>query len=115
MAGTPSSPESWREALKFINRCPICSATYELEKARLFAESDVAHLVHFTCAKCQSYFVAMVVVVGRGLSSVGMITDLSFDDVSKLYRTSPLTTDEVIEGYETVHSNTFLHSLILNG
>ncbi len=112
----PSSKksESWREALKFINRCPICSGTYNGKEAKLFAKNDTATLVHMTCAECASYFVAMVLVVGQGVSSVGMVTDLSFDDARRLYREEPLSTDEMIEAHELIQKNLFIHSLILN-
>ncbi len=111
----PKKIESWREALKFINRCPICGANYESEKAQLFAKNETANMIHLTCIQCNSYFIAMVLVVGQGLSSVGMVTDLSFDDITRLHKATPFTTDDMIKGYETIHHNYFLHSLIING
>ncbi len=110
----PIKPDSWREALKFINHCPICSSAYEVKDAKLFNSNEAAALVHLTCLKCQSYFVAMVVLLKQGVSSVGMVTDLSFEDVKRLYRREPLTTDEIIEAHELLESNTFIHSLIFN-
>lgn len=110
-----AKPESWREALKFINRCPICSENYETDKAQLFAANETASLIHIACQKCQSYFVAMIVMVGHGLSSVGMVTDLSFDDICRLYKTEPITTDEMIKGYQAINNKHFLQTLILNG
>lgn len=112
----PSSKksESWRSALKFINRCPICSGIYDGKEAKLFAKNDTATLVHLTCAECASYFVAMVLVVGQGVSSVGMVTDLSYEDARRLYQEGPFTTDEMIEAHELIQKNLFIHSLILN-
>ncbi len=110
-----NNPESWREALKFINRCPICSSSYKVETAKLFAKTDTASLVHLTCSSCSSYFVAMVIVVGQGLSSVGMVTDLSYDDARRLYAAPALTTDELIEGYTELNKEFFLQSLLLKG
>jgi hypothetical protein len=80
------SSESWKEALKFINKCPLCNTGYEAEQAALFAKHEAANLVHITCKNCRSYFMAMIVMLGQGLSSVGMITDLSFADVERLHR-----------------------------
>jgi hypothetical protein len=111
---SPLKPESWREALKFINRCPICSSLYDTNDAKLFSRNETATLVHLTCNKCSSYFVAMVLLMGQGVSSVGMITDLSFDDVKRLYNTQPFTTDEIIDAHEEMQTNTFIHSLIIN-
>ena len=102
--------ESWREALKFINRCPICSGIYDGKEAKLFAKNDAATFVHLTCGGCASYFVAMVLVVGKGVSSVGMVTDLSFEDARRLYGAGPLSTDEMIEAHEFIEEKLFIHS-----
>ncbi len=77
-------------------------------------KNDISSLTHLTCAKCDSYFVAMVLVMGRGVSSVGMVTDLSFEDARRLYRTEPFTTDEMIEAHKFIQEKLFINSLILN-
>lgn len=97
--------DSWLEALKFIGHCPICNERYQDDRAKLFAKRDGANLVHITCDKCASNFITMIVMMGQGLSSVGMVTDLSFEDVQKLYKTGPLTVDEIISGYQFFQKN----------
>ena len=113
MPNSQNPSELWREALKLINRCPICSSLYQPEQAKVFARQAAASLVHLTCSTCQSYFVAMIVVMGHALSSVGIVTDLNFADASRLYRTEPLTTDESIDGYEAIEGSHFIQSLLL--
>lgn len=85
--------------LKLINRCPACSTAYDTREARLFQKTERATLLHLTCTGCQSFFIAMVVKIGAGMGSLGMITDLSFDDIKRLYRTPEISTDELIAGY----------------
>ncbi|MFA6547326.1 MAG: hypothetical protein WCT11_00060 [Candidatus Magasanikbacteria bacterium] len=97
--------ESWLEALKFIGHCPICNQRYEENQAKLFAKHDSANLIHITCGKCAGNFIAMIVMMGQGLSSVGMVTDLTFEDAKQLYKTAPLTVDEVISGYQFFQKN----------
>lgn len=97
--------ESWLEALKFIGHCPICNQKYEESKAKLFAKQDSANLIHITCGKCASNFIAMVVMMKQGLSSIGMLTDLNFDDAKLLYKTAPLTVDEIISGHQFIQKN----------
>lgn len=111
---SPIKPDSWREALKFINRCPICSSLYDTKSAKLFSRNETATLVHLTCQNCSSFFVAMVLLMGQGVSSVGMVTDLSFEDVKRLYNTEPFSTDEIIDAHVEMQNNSFIHSLILN-
>lgn len=104
--------DAWREALKIINRCPICGEHYQTEAARLFAKKEAASFVHITCQKCRGFFIAMILLLGQGLSSVGMITDMSYQDVERLYKTKPLTTDEVIAGFTAIESSEFVGHLL---
>lgn len=113
MSNSRSPSERWREAIKLIGRCPVCNHPYQSEQAKILAKASSASLVHFACSECRSYFVAMAVVMERGLSSVGIVTDLNFADASRLYRARPLTTDEVIDGYQAIEDNRFIQSLLL--
>lgn len=97
-------PEPWQDALKFMNKCPICGQSYAGEAVKFFLRRRHSTVVHSTCRGCQSAFMAMVMTFGRGISSVGMITDLSFDDIRRLYKTEPITIDEVIEGHQLINS-----------
>jgi len=104
---------SWQQALKFINKCPLCTEPYDPKKAHLFAKNEAAHLVHLTCSKCSSYFIVMILMMGHGLSSVGMVTDLSLADAERLYKAEPITLNEAINGYKLIGKNRF-NSLIFN-
>ena len=115
MPNIQNPSELWREALKLISRCPICSHHYQSDQAKVFAKASSASLGHLTFSKCQSHFVAMIVVMGQGLSSVGIVTDLNFADASRLYRTEPLTTDEIISGFQAIEGKHFIQSLLLTG
>ena len=110
----PKNSPDWQEALKVMSRCPVCNGEYSKEQAKLFARVESAHLVHIMCLECKSYFVAMIMMVGQGLSSVGMVTDLNYEDAVRLHRTETISVDETIEAYETIHGNTFSHTLLLH-
>ncbi len=105
-------PDSWREALQFINKCPICSGVYKAANAELCAKNESASLVHITCERCESYFMAMILQMGQGLSSVGMITDLSFVDTTRLYQAAPLTVNDMIVGYQQMQTGNFFNTLL---
>lgn len=108
MLTSKSKPDSWREALRFISRCPVCNTAYEGDHAKLFAKNNAASLVHITCANCQSGFVAMILIMGHGLSSVGMVTDLNFEDVKKLHLAEAINLDEIIEWHTQIHDENFV-------
>ncbi|MFA7654247.1 MAG: hypothetical protein WCX97_04370 [Candidatus Magasanikbacteria bacterium] len=96
--------ENWRLALRFISQCPICGTKYEESEARLTGKKEHANLVHITCLKCHSYFVAMVMEVGAGVSSIGTVTDLSSDDVKRVSDMAPITLDEVLDAHDSIQS-----------
>ena len=110
----PSQPTSgWQKTLSLINQCPICSQNYDSKATKLFLDKQNTHLVHITCGHCQTYFLAMVMEFGKGVSTVGMVTDLSFADVKRLHSQESIEIDEVIEGYKFVEKKNF-YKLLAN-
>ncbi|PIT88331.1 MAG: hypothetical protein COU29_00880 [Candidatus Magasanikbacteria bacterium CG10_big_fil_rev_8_21_14_0_10_36_32] len=100
--------DSWREALKFINKCPVCGSIYNTKNARLFASQDKASLIHISCVKCAGNFIAMVVEVGHSLSSMGMVSDLNFSDAEKFCQLEPIVMDEMIDGIRQIKENNLI-------
>ncbi len=112
MARQSRASDSSSEALKFITKCPLCNEAYDPSRAHFFGKTDRATLVHITCLNCQSYFMAMVVMMGHGLSSVGMITDLSLSDAERLYQAPPVTLDEALKAVEEMENPSFISHFI---
>ncbi len=106
LAGSKKS-DAWNKNLKLISHCPVCGHNYKVETAKVFANKSKAKFVHFTCGHCQSHFMAMIMTMSKGMSTVGMVTDLSFKDVKKLHKMSPLTIDETIEAHKFINSPDF--------
>jgi len=104
MFGTKKSRHSWHDALKFINKCPSCGEVYATDKARLFAQNNSANLVHITCNGCGGGFIAMILVMNQGISTIGMLSDLSFEDAERLYELEPISIDELIEGRKEINN-----------
>jgi len=94
--------ETWKLALKFISQCPVCNTKYEDAQARLSGKKEHAHLVHFSCLQCGSYFVAMVMEVGAGINSVGTITDLNYEDTKRIMELPMITLDEVLDAHHYI-------------
>lgn len=92
------------EGLKLINKCPLCSEQYQPFQASIVEEKEDAQLVHIECRKCQSSIVALIVNGQLGLTSVGLITDLSSEDVENFKDAQPLTEDDVFEAYQQLQS-----------
>ena len=80
-----------------ISFCPLCETNYNPMEARVLGEKEDGHLLHIRCKKCWNSILALVLVSNAGVSSVGLITDLTFDDVRKFSgRDTSVTTDDVI-------------------
>ncbi|MFH1867314.1 MAG: hypothetical protein ABIJ81_04520 [Patescibacteria group bacterium] len=88
------------DGLKLISYCPLCEKSYNPLRARILDERDGAHLVHIQCAECGSSIVALIMASSMGITSVGLITDLTGDDVMKFKDESRLTADEVISMHQ---------------
>lgn len=85
------------DGLRLISYCPLCQASYNPLRARVLDERDEAHLVHIQCAHCGSSIVALIMSSSIGITSVGLVTDLTGDDVLRFKDESPILSDDVID------------------
>ncbi len=99
------------EGLSLVSYCPLCGTNYNPKDARLLEEKDGAHLIHLQCRNCSSSIVAVIVAGGLGVSSVGLITDLTGDDVIKFKSAPRIDEDDVIEVYKAVSKGDFVKLL----
>ena len=83
-----------------ITHCPVCSLKYDPLEAKILNEGDNAHLVYIKCDSCQSAILAVIMANNMGLSSVGLITDLTGDDVVKFKNASAISYDDVIDAHQ---------------
>ncbi len=84
-----------------ISYCPLCESSYNPMEARVLGEKEDGHLLHIRCKKCWNSILALVLVSNVGVSSVGLVTDLTFEDVVR-FREAPseVTVDDVIAVHE---------------
>jgi hypothetical protein len=88
------------EGLKLISRCPLCSDQFQPFQASIVEEKEEAQLVHIQCRKCQSSIVALIVNGQLGMTSVGLITDLTSADVERFKDAHPVTEQFVLDAYQ---------------
>lgn len=89
------------EGLRLVSRCPLCEASYNPMEAKVLSEREDGHLLHIRCKKCRNSVLALVTVTAAGVSSVGLVTDLTYDDVVRL-QAEPMevTVDDVLGIHE---------------
>lgn len=90
--------------LKWVSTCPLCGKEYAPEEARIVSEKEGAFLVHTNCKRCGSSVVATLVANQLGISSVGLITDLTYEDVVKFKDGENISTDDLLSLYEILNN-----------
>ena len=82
--------------MKFVTSCPVCKSAFEVSHTRLLGQEGDAELLHLTCASCEGSLIALFMVSHGHLSSVGVPTDLSFEDVQRLESLPRVSADDVL-------------------
>ena len=83
-----------------ITYCPVCNVRFNPIEAKVLEENQNTHLVYIKCRHCQGSILAVIAASALGISSVGLITDLSGDDVIKFKQAEPISFDDVIAGHQ---------------
>lgn len=95
----------WSEGLRLVSYCPVCETRYNPMHARILSQDGETQLLHVQCRKCRNSILALVLVNQVGASSVGLLTDLSYEDVVQFKTNSAVTIDDVIDTHEFLERN----------
>jgi len=68
--------------------------------ARTLGTQGETKLMHIKCHKCQNTFLALVLVNQVGASSVGLLTDLAYEDVMRFRSNTDVSVNDVISVHE---------------
>lgn len=96
----PSSSPLFDEGVQLISYCPLCETSYNPQAARVLGEKEDSHLLHIQCGRCANSIIALVLISPVGVSSVGLVTDLGFDEVNRFKDAAAISTDDVIEVHD---------------
>ncbi len=99
------------ENLRVISTCPVCNARYHSAELRILEERSDAQLVHVQCRKCRSSVLAVVLANQLGISSVGLVTDLSGEDVLKFRRQPVVSADDVLDVHLQLRQPSFIQRI----
>ena len=85
------------EDLRLLSSCPVCGERYQQQCASIIEEQKDLFLIHVQCLKCKSSVVSTMTTGQVGVSSVGLITDLTSEDVAKFRRQDEISSNEVLD------------------
>lgn len=108
--------EIWNEGLRLVSYCPVCETRYNPMQARILGQDGETHLLHVRCRKCHNSILALVLVNQVGASSVGLLTDLTYDDVIRFRSHESVSIDDVIDAHAFLEERgweTFLRRRII--
>lgn len=89
----------WNERLKLASYCPLCGASSARMELRPLGTAGEAHLLHATCGRCQAHVLTLTLVAASASGAVGLVTDLSADDVVRAAALPPISTDDVLRAH----------------
>lgn len=84
----------------FVTHCPVCNSRFNPLEAKILQEGEGSHLVYIKCRHCQAAILTLIAANNLGISSIGLITDLSGDDILKFKDAGAIDCDEVIEWHQ---------------
>lgn len=111
----PSNQSSpyFDEGVKLISYCPLCETSYNPREARVLGEKEDSHLLHIQCGRCSNAIIALVLISSVGVSSVGLVTDLAYDEVNRFKEAKPVSTDDVIEAHHLLQDESMLFERLM--
>ncbi|MEK7105214.1 MAG: hypothetical protein AAB865_00815 [Patescibacteria group bacterium] len=86
----------WHDGLRIVSYCPLCESEFNPMEARVLDEDGETHLLHVRCKNCANAMLALVLVTKAGVSSVGLVTDLSYEDVVQFRSSAKVSVDDVL-------------------
>ncbi len=88
---------------KFESYCPVCNISFSPATAAVIDESNSSWLLHTTCSQCASSIVQLMLIGDIGISSFGLLTDLTKEEIDKFKTDDYINEDGLIELYKLLY------------
>jgi len=100
------------ERIKMEARCPVCGNLYDFRQLEVIEEENGATLMYIKCQSCQSAALSMIALGPSGVKMASVLTDLEQDEVMRFQDENPLSSEEVLDLYESLEkSDNFLKNI----
>ena len=97
---------------KLLATCPHCAAPFDRLVRTTITQSQKAELVHVRCGACQGSLLALLFSTGPLISSIGLVTDLSREDVVKFQLTTQVSEDDLFALHHWLQQPTAIYDLM---
>ncbi len=83
--------------------CPICNKEYKPTNIKSISKVNDMILAHSNCPRCQSSILSLLYKDMLGITMVGMVTDLNYNDAIKAKKHTAINENDVLEIYEQIN------------
>ena len=90
--------------IKWLSACPLCKTKFNFSQVKIVAEKKDSFLIHTDCRKCRCSILTSLVKSQMGISSIGLITDLTYKDVLKFKGAKPISADDTIGVFKKLYN-----------
>lgn len=88
---------SKHEARHFLGHCHQCNAPYSSKQAKVIRRGNGVTYLHVDCAECQASILLAMMVGSLGLvTTIGLPTDLTKEDLERFADAPAITHDDVL-------------------
>lgn len=88
--------ELYTSVSQLVSYCPLCDVSFYPEAVVVISEDRKIQLLHATCNHCLSSVVILLLNNEWGVSSVGLVTDLTGEDVARFKDSASVSCNDVI-------------------
>lgn len=87
--------------IKTLVFCPVCNQKHGREDLKLISDNKESALVYVSCKKCKNSSLAIFTKQGmEKIVTMGIMTDLNYEEVCEISKRQPINSDEVLEVYK---------------
>ena len=88
---------SFADMASLVSYCPLCNVSFSPHRAAVVGEEGDSQLLHITCNRCASSIVLLLLIGDIGVSSVGLVTDLTEGEVMRFKSSAIVSSDDLID------------------
>jgi hypothetical protein len=92
-----------KESLLYVpESCPVCAKRYNGSKVNILKNDLSEMMVHITCENCLSSIISNISFNNVRIMAVGILTDLTKEDLHLIKNKKYITSDDVIDLHEYI-------------
>ncbi len=104
--------ELFTSVSQLVSYCPLCDVSFYPEAVVVISEDRKIQLLHATCNHCYSSVVILLLNNERGVTSVGLVTDLTGEDVARFKDSECVSCNDVIELHALVKQSSLFFTAL---